>query len=116
MQKFLEKRERMSIHFPMVTSLTSIPANSLSHAVEGNKDRTSQGKVIHEDLQASIEAFNKVSKRALTFNIHKELDRVYVQVIDQETDEIVREVPPEKILDLIASMMKSAGLIVDRQI
>ncbi|AIC95609.1 MULTISPECIES: flagellar protein FlaG [Shouchella] len=59
---------------------------------------------------------NKPIKRALSFHVHTDLDRVYVKVIDSDTDEVVREVPPEQLLDLLASMMKSAGLIIDRQV
>lgn len=107
----------MSIQFSIASNPTGIPVHPLSQSTE-TKQRVGKTEIKTSEahLLASIDTFNKVSKRALTFNIHKELDRVYVQVIDQETDEIVREVPPEKILDLIASMMKSAGLIVDRQV
>lgn len=82
--------------------------------------KSSNSGAIGADLQTlldiSSDHVDKVTKRALAFNIHKDLDRVYVQVIDQETQEVLREVPPEKILDLIASMMKSVGLIVDQHV
>jgi flagellar protein FlaG len=36
-------------------------------------------------------------------------------VIDENTNEVVREIPPEKILDVMASIMELAGLIVDER-
>ena len=39
-----------------------------------------------------------------------------VKVIDQNTDEIIREIPPEKILDMVAALWEMAGIIVDRKI
>jgi len=39
-----------------------------------------------------------------------------VQVINNETQEVVREIPPQKILDMVAKMWELAGIIVDRHI
>lgn len=75
----------------------------------GNQNRTEI-----EDTFATDE--QKVRKRALSFHIHSDLGRVYVKVVDSDTEEVVREVPPEQLLNLVASMMKSAGLIIDRQV
>jgi flagellar protein FlaG len=38
-----------------------------------------------------------------------------VKVIDAETDEIIREIPPEKILDMVAMMWEMVGIIVDER-
>ncbi|WP_054704380.1 flagellar protein FlaG [Bacillus sp. JCM 19041] len=103
----------------------SILSSEIGHVRYQQQQVTTASKspsnvTLDADLQTLIdissEHVDKVTKRALAFNIHEDLDRVYVQVIDQETQEVLREVPPEKILDLIASMMKSAGLIVDHHV
>ena len=39
-----------------------------------------------------------------------------VQIINSETNEVVREIPPEKVLDMVARMWELAGIIVDRHI
>ena len=39
-----------------------------------------------------------------------------VKVINEETGEIIREIPPEKILDMVAKMWELAGILVDRKI
>ncbi|MDD4707168.1 MAG: flagellar protein FlaG, partial [Firmicutes bacterium] len=41
---------------------------------------------------------------------------IMVKVINDETDEIIREIPPEKILDMVAKIWELAGLMVDRKI
>ena len=35
---------------------------------------------------------------------------------NNHTEEIVKEIPPEKILDMVANMMERAGLIVDKKV
>ncbi|WP_078392224.1 flagellar protein FlaG [Shouchella patagoniensis] len=109
----------MSLQIPL-----SIPFSEIGlaryHQQVTTASKPSYNGAVGGDIQTlldiSSDHVDKVTKRALAFNIHKDLDRVYVQVIDQETQEVLREVPPEKILDLIASMMKSVGLIVDHHV
>ncbi|MEW6624314.1 MAG: flagellar protein FlaG [Bacillota bacterium] len=50
------------------------------------------------------------------FSIHDDTKEIMVKVIDQETNEVIREIPPEKILDMVATMWELAGLIVDEKI
>jgi flagellar protein FlaG len=38
-----------------------------------------------------------------------------VKVIDINTREVIREIPPEKILDMVATMLEMAGIIVDER-
>ena len=38
-----------------------------------------------------------------------------VKVIDKDTDEIIREIPSEKVLDMVAKMWELNGLLVDEK-
>ncbi len=49
----------------------------------------------------------------LSFSVHKETNRVSIKVTDQTTGDVIREIPPEKILDMIADMCNLAGKFVD---
>lgn len=44
---------------------------------------------------------------------HEKTNRMVVTVVDKETEEVVREIPSEKILDMLAKMWDAAGLFVD---
>jgi flagellar protein FlaG len=39
-----------------------------------------------------------------------------VKVIDDETKEVIKEIPPEKLLDLVATIWQIVGLFVDKYI
>jgi flagellar protein FlaG len=71
--------------------------------------------------KAFIEAIEKANK-ALTgaetqfeFSIHEKTKEIMVKVIDINTREVIREIPPEKILDMVATMLEMAGIIVDER-
>jgi flagellar protein FlaG len=66
----------------------------------------------------AIERANKaisISNRKFEYSIHEKTKEIMVKVIDSDTNEIIREIPPEKILDLVAKMWEMAGLIVDER-
>ncbi|XID91008.1 flagellar protein FlaG [Paenibacillaceae bacterium WGS1546] len=52
----------------------------------------------------------------LEMEVHKETKAVMVKVLNKETGELIREIPPEKTLDFVVKMMEFAGIIVDKKI
>lgn len=49
------------------------------------------------------------------YSIHEKTKEIMVKVIDRDTKEVIREIPPEKILDLVAKMWEMAGILVDER-
>jgi flagellar protein FlaG len=49
------------------------------------------------------------------FAIHEQTKQIMVKVMNAETKEVLREIPPEKILDMVAKMWEMAGLFVDEK-
>ncbi len=76
-------------------------------------------KEIDEDtLLKMINQANKAFEAKYTrleFSIHKETHEIVVKVYDKETNELIREIPPEKILDIIAKLWELAGIFVDER-
>src|SRR5690606_9480682 len=62
-----------------------------------------------EKLTRSADLFNK----GLQFRIHDKTGRLIVRVIDRETEEVIRDIPPERILDLVASIEAFLGLLFE---
>ena len=50
------------------------------------------------------------------FSIHEKTKQIMVKVRDVNANEVVREIPPEKILDLVAAIWEISGIIVDEKI
>ncbi|WP_078378905.1 flagellar protein FlaG [Sutcliffiella halmapala] len=53
---------------------------------------------------------------SVRFEFHEELNEYFVKVVDALTDEVIREVPPKKFLDMYAAMTEYMGLFVDKKI
>lgn len=51
----------------------------------------------------------------LRFSIYEETNRVVVQVYNREDNEVIRQIPPEKILNLVAQIQQMIGLLLDEE-
>ena len=88
-------------------------------AVETARRQREEKPYTEEELIKSIESANEqfvAFDRRFEFSIHEKTKQIMVKVIDVTTDEIIREIPPEKILDLVAAIWEISGIIVDERI
>ena len=70
-------------------------------------------------VQEVVDKMNKmleVNQSAAKFKYHEGLERYYVTVVDSATDEVLKEIPPKKLLDAFYEMQKLFGMIVDEKI
>lgn len=73
----------------------------------------------HEKIQAEIQKINVdlgVVNKKLSYHKHEGSGQFYVQVLDSLTDEVIREIPSEDELNMIAKLRELAGLVVDKKI
>lgn len=75
-------------------------------------------EITKEELEETIEKANQFLlglKTQFDFKIHEGTGRTVVRLIDKQTEKVVKEIPPEKMLDVIASIWDSAGILIDRK-
>lgn len=72
-----------------------------------------------EDIMQAVRQANKAlegTNRRFEYSVHQQTNTIVIKVIDTETNEVIREIPPEKILNLIAKLWELAGIIVDERV
>lgn len=74
-------------------------------------------KISRKELEELVKEKNKeLEKRKLEFKIHEKTGRIMVKMVDVETEEVIREIPPEKFLNLVGDIWEQVGIIVDERI
>lgn len=71
-----------------------------------------------KQLIEAVNAGNKELKKLetnLRFSVHEKTQQVMVKIVNADTEEVIREIPSEKILDLVASIMERAGILIDKK-
>ncbi|WP_400162325.1 flagellar protein FlaG [Brevibacillus sp. TJ4] len=70
------------------------------------------------ELSKEIDGINKWLQSTNThvkFTLHEELNEYYVQVINDQTQEVIREIPSKKMMDMVAKFHEMVGLLVDEK-
>ena len=70
-----------------------------------------------EQIRKAVESFNKnkATNSEAIFGIHDGTNRVTIKIVDKKTKEVIKELPPEKTLDMIAKVWEMAGILVDEK-
>ncbi len=84
-----------------------------------NESRHMAVKEYKDDVKSTVEKLNDFIdpiRTNLKFVFHEDLHEYYVTVVNPLTDEVIREIPPKKMLDMYAAMTEYMGLLVDEKI
>lgn len=99
------------------------PSKSIEQQLElqhSEKKKDEQKKEITKDeaehIVNGINEFLEPKYTNLSFKLHDKLDRFYVEVVDQETKKVIREIPDKELLDMYAKMTEFLGLFIDRKL
>ncbi|BCZ48632.1 flagellin [Clostridium gelidum] len=80
-------------------------------------DTKSQG-YSKKDLDNALKKINNFMEDEHTYaeySIHKDFGTLMIKIVDEKTKQVILEVPPERILDMVASMCRQVGLF-DRKV
>ena len=127
----------MNVQFSLTASTSSqnkpepaVPAESAASTYNAPLIRNSKDLAVKEQQGVSIplgeEQLIRTIDRAvkslqgpettLDISIHDKTHQILVKVLNKNTGEVIREVSPEKTLDLVAKMMELAGIIIDAKV
>lgn len=103
---------------PVVETQGSANQKGQSKDKDGKEDPKNLQEVSPEKVKSAIADINKKIRPTHTqceFRYHEETNRISITVKDSETKEVIKEIPPEKTLDMIAKTLELAGILVDEK-
>lgn len=89
--------------------------------VENTQNGTQYGaeeqQASNEQIKKAVEQLNKkaLGNSEAIFGIHEATHRVTIKIVDKTTKDVIKEIPPEKTLDMIAKVWEIAGILVDEK-
>ena len=94
---------------------TLTAAKSISQITDYDKDNMPVSeRVVIEAIQKANKAISGGNRR-FEFSIHDKTNEIVVKVFDSDTNELIREIPNEKVLDMVAKICEMAGILVDER-
>lgn len=97
-----------------VTAATATVSVEGKVAAEGQKNE----EAVSSKIKDAVDKVNEKivpSKTRCEFAYHEDTNRISIKVIDQTTDETIREIPAEETLDMLSRIWELAGLMVDEK-
>jgi flagellar protein FlaG len=65
-----------------------------------------------EQTVADLNEAAQSHRRSLRFSVDDDSGRTVIRVVDPETDEVIRQIPPEEVLNLAKHLGSSAGAVL----
>lgn len=66
-------------------------------------------------MVGALNEFIEPVQSALKFEFQEKLEEYYVTIINKSTNEVIKEIPSRKMLDVYATMAELLGFIVDEK-
>lgn len=112
---------QMAVEAPEKDSYSVVTAQGSTNQNTGAKkeqDEKDIKDVSPEKVKSALSDINKRIRPTHTqceFKYHEQTKRISITVRDSNTNEVIREIPPEKTLDMIAKSLELAGILVDEK-
>ncbi|TEB15532.1 flagellar protein FlaG [Pelotomaculum sp. FP] len=82
---------------------------------QDESEKTSSPEVLEEAVDKANRTLETYGTE-LRFSIHEASGEIMVRVINTKDDSVIREIPPERVLDFVANVKKMLGIIIDKLI
>ncbi len=101
----------------------SVAKNTMAMDIKQTSGEGAEGGAFQQSMEQrnaqikkAVEDINKKANNSeAIFGIHEETNRVTIKIVDKDTKKVIKELPPEKTLDMIARVWELAGLMVDEK-
>jgi len=105
---------------PVAAAVSPTPAESLPSSIEAGKAQAESTTTDSSQLQKAVSKLNDYVQnlqRKLSFSVSAETGRTIIKVYDAETDELIRQIPPDETIKLAESIdATSANLFVKERV
>lgn len=92
------------------TISTNVKRDISSGNFDQSKEKDEYNQKELDDALKKINNFLKDEKTHAEYSKHEDFGTLMIKIIDDETNEVILEIPPKKILDMVASMCRQVGL------
>ena len=82
-----------------------------SNAYSGNGQSNQPS---NDQIKQAVDQLNKkMANSEAVFGIHEKTNRVTIKIVDKDTKKVIKELPPEKTLDMIEQILREKGFLIE---
>lgn len=88
--------------------------SKLNNAIKNDVAKASHSKIDNSELDKAVKQINDYVqdiKRDIEFSVDDDTGRTVIRVYDSNTDELIRQIPNEEVIELAKNLKATNGLI-----
>gem|GEM_PF-1912798 len=96
-----------------------VAATKLTSASQSLQNNTDTKSISKDDIKSLVEKLNSsisTLNDSVKFSYSEDAKALVVKVIDSKTGQVIRQIPPEELIKLEASLSQSIGIIFNREV
>lgn len=94
------------------TAITTDDTKNIENTLKDQLKNPEELKKIIEELQNKISYLNK----ALKIEIDKDINEPVVKIIEVNTNKVIRQIPPEYVINIIKNINKMLGALINEKV
>ena len=105
----------LSASTPPSVTRNAAPAQSANPVNTTGKSSNTSDASSRNQVASAVDKINQViqaSSQGVEFSINNDFNRLIVKVVDQQTNEVIRQIPSEEVLEIARSLDKLQGLLI----
>lgn len=114
--------EAVDVGMQSATTSQPVVIKKVEESSQGGKADQNQGderqrEKGNDTLMNAAKDMNKLINQntVAEFGYHEDTRRITIKIKDKDTDEVIREIPSEKALEMLAKAWELAGIMVDEK-
>jgi len=75
-------------------------------------------KVSEKEVSKAVDKLNKLFEDKSThvqYEVYGKFHNITIRIIDDKTDQVIKEIPPKKLIDMVDKLCEMAGILVDEK-
>lgn len=71
-----------------------------------------------DDIKDAVNKINEQLKNLKTrceYTYHEEVNRVSIKIIEEGTEKVIKEIPPESTIEMVKELWRQAGILIDER-
>lgn len=79
------------------------------------KGKSGVGKGTVKSVVDTANDLLKTNRTSAKFKYHEATKQVSIKIVDDVTQEVIKEIPPEKSIEMLEKMLEMTGILVDER-
>jgi flagellar protein FlaG len=105
----------LSTSLPPSATRNTTPAQSANPVNTTGKSSGTSDASNRDQVNSAVDKINKfvqASAQGVEFSLNNDFNKLVVKVVDQQTNEVIRQIPSEEALEIARSLDKLQGLLI----